>query len=331
MILAEKIMQLRKKNGWSQEELAGKLGVSRQSVSKWESAMSIPDLDKILAMSEIFEVSTDYLLKDNLVQEEYVPGNPAAGEEEAPIRKVSVEEAQEFMKLRRDNKEKMGLGVAACIMSPILLILLPGLAEFQMISLNAEVGTGIGLVVLLVTIAGAVANFIMIGMKLNKFEYLTMENIELAYGVSGVMREQYEAKSTSFVTRTIIGVILCILCAVPLLCVTVMFEIERLILPAVALLLVMVAVAVYLFVTVAMEKEGYEQLLQIGDYTPAGKRTNKIMEGIGGVYWLVVVAIYVGYSLWSSHWSTSWVIWPVAGILYGAIVVCVKARLENKK
>ena len=63
MILAEKIMHLRKKNGWSQEELAGKLNVSRQSVSKWESAMSVPDLDKILLMSELFEVTTDYILK----------------------------------------------------------------------------------------------------------------------------------------------------------------------------------------------------------------------------------------------------------------------------
>lgn len=65
MILADKIAELRKKNGWSQEELAGQLGVSRQSVSKWESAASIPDLDKILKLSELFGVSTDYLLKDS--------------------------------------------------------------------------------------------------------------------------------------------------------------------------------------------------------------------------------------------------------------------------
>ena len=53
MILADKIAELRKKNGWSQEELAGQLGVSRQSVSKWESAASIPDLDKISASAPI--------------------------------------------------------------------------------------------------------------------------------------------------------------------------------------------------------------------------------------------------------------------------------------
>ena len=64
MILAEKIALLRRQNGWSQEELANQLNVSRQAVSKWEGGMSIPDLDKILKLSALFEVSTDYLLKD---------------------------------------------------------------------------------------------------------------------------------------------------------------------------------------------------------------------------------------------------------------------------
>lgn len=64
MILADKIIDLRKKNGWSQEELAEKLGVSRQAVSKWESAQAIPDLGRVLAMADLFSVTTDYLLRD---------------------------------------------------------------------------------------------------------------------------------------------------------------------------------------------------------------------------------------------------------------------------
>ena len=66
MIIAEKIMSLRKQYGWSQEELADLIGVSRQSVSKWESAASIPDIQKIIKMSEVFGVSIDYLLKDEI-------------------------------------------------------------------------------------------------------------------------------------------------------------------------------------------------------------------------------------------------------------------------
>jgi transcriptional regulator with XRE-family HTH domain len=65
MIFADKLIALRKKAGWSQEELAQQLNVSRQSVSKWEGAQSVPDLDKIVQLSRIFGVSTDYLLLEN--------------------------------------------------------------------------------------------------------------------------------------------------------------------------------------------------------------------------------------------------------------------------
>ena len=69
MKLEEKIMTLRKKQGWSQEELAFRLDVSRQAVSKWEMGSSIPDLDKIIKMSEVFNVTTDYLLKEDVAEE----------------------------------------------------------------------------------------------------------------------------------------------------------------------------------------------------------------------------------------------------------------------
>ena len=65
MNISEKIISLRKEKELSQEALAEALGVSRQSVSKWESGAALPDTDKIIAMSELFGVSTDYLLKDN--------------------------------------------------------------------------------------------------------------------------------------------------------------------------------------------------------------------------------------------------------------------------
>ena len=63
MNLADRILELRKKKGISQEALADQLGVSRQAISKWESEQSTPELDKIILMSDFFEVSTDYLLK----------------------------------------------------------------------------------------------------------------------------------------------------------------------------------------------------------------------------------------------------------------------------
>ena len=63
MNIADRIQNLRKSKGISQEELADKIGVSRQAVSKWESEQSIPDIEKIILLSDYFETTTDYLLK----------------------------------------------------------------------------------------------------------------------------------------------------------------------------------------------------------------------------------------------------------------------------
>lgn len=91
MTLGERIYRLRRRAGWSQEELADRCGVSRQSVSKWESGQSTPDLEKLVQLSRTFDVTTDYLLlgeEDEPAQPEPEPAPPpgpsAAGEEPSP-------------------------------------------------------------------------------------------------------------------------------------------------------------------------------------------------------------------------------------------------------
>ena len=121
MILADKIIRLRKKAGWSQEELAERLGVTRQSVSKWEGAQSVPDIEKILQMSRIFGVTTDYLLKDELDEEETLTplASMALMEEAAtdtPLRRITLEEASEYLKLRKRAAPKMALATALCVL-----------------------------------------------------------------------------------------------------------------------------------------------------------------------------------------------------------------------
>lgn len=111
----------------SQEELAEKLDVSRQSVSKWEGAQSIPDINRILRMAEIFEVSTDYLLKEEAVRSERDCGMKENAESARALRKVSMGETAEFVRLRKEQAPSFALGVSLCIWSSILLILLGAL------------------------------------------------------------------------------------------------------------------------------------------------------------------------------------------------------------
>ena len=83
MTLADRIQQLRKQKGISQEELADRVGVSRQAVSKWESEQSVPDMDRIILLSDYFEVTTDYLLRG-------IEPAPPAGEKQADGRIFTI-------------------------------------------------------------------------------------------------------------------------------------------------------------------------------------------------------------------------------------------------
>ena len=174
MILADKIAELRKKNGWSQEELAGQLGVSRQSVSKWESAASIPDLDKILKLSALFGVSTDYLLKDlKEPEEELLPAAAPSGdyvpETDGTVRCVSLEEANDFLDTVQNTAPRIATGVSMCILSPVLLIFLFSFdAEAAGLPrISESLAFTAGIIALLGMVAAAVAIFFIAPEKRN--------------------------------------------------------------------------------------------------------------------------------------------------------------------
>lgn len=88
---SEKLLELRRREGLSQEQLADRLGVTRQSVSKWESGTAVPELSKLIALSELFSVSVDYLVKDHLEEPERPsePPVPSTAKLEAQVEEIS--------------------------------------------------------------------------------------------------------------------------------------------------------------------------------------------------------------------------------------------------
>lgn len=322
MILADKIMQLRKKEGWSQEELAEKLKVSRQSVSKWESAASIPDLDKILVLSRLFGVSTDYLLKDDFETEEYL-NEP----DERSLRRVGLQEATDYMAVTKKHALRISFGVFLCILSPITLIALGGAAEYGG-SITENAAAGIGVAVLLIIVAMAVALFITSGLKLEKYEYLEKEVFELDYGISGIVEEKQKSYEGKFIRGLVGGICLCILGVIPLILAGTMEVGGQYLVGSLCLLLALAAIGVFFIIKCSMIKGSYSVLLQDEDYTPENKRREKKADKIGAVYWPVIVAVYLAYSFITGRWEISWVIWPVAGVLFGAIAAIVS--VSNK-
>ena len=126
MIFADKLILLRKKAGWSQEELADQMNVTRQSVSKWEGAQSVPDLEKMLRLSELFGVSTDYLLKDEIEEAEHID----LFDDTPLLRRVSMEEANAFLSVKLRTAKTIAYAAFLCIVSPIALLILSAISEW---------------------------------------------------------------------------------------------------------------------------------------------------------------------------------------------------------
>lgn len=329
MILADKIILFRKKNGWSQEEFAEKMGVSRQSVSKWEGAQSVPELDKLLLMANLFGVSTDYLLKDEMETAEYVEVKEE--ENEDGIRRVSMEEASRFLALKKETVPKVALGVMLCIFSPIVLIFLEGCVEAGKFGITEALEAGIGLTVLILLVAAAVAIFILCGMKLKDFEYLEKEPIETEYGVAGMAKERKKQLRQSYTVRTTVGICLCVLSSLPVFLSELFGEDPFMEILSFCLLLLMVGVGVFLIVSAAIEKGAVEQLLEEGDYTKKSKRLNRRLSPVVSIYWGLATAIYLFISFYYMNWERSWIVWPVAGVLFAAVWEIARLFLRDKK
>lgn len=325
MILADKIINLRKKNGWSQEELAEKLGVTRQSVSKYEGAQSIPDLDKILKLSEIFGVTTDYLIKDELEEEEYAPSQIQEKESgsDRSVHKVTMEMANEYLQIIDWSAGKTAFATMLCILSPIVLLMLGAMSEMPNYHISENAAAGIGICVLIVLIAIAVTIFILCGMKTKKYEFMEKEDIETVYGVSGMVKEKRDAYHSPYVTQLVIGITCCICSVIPLFGTLAVSESDFYMVSAVCMLLALVAIGTYFIVRSAAKMNAMNQLLEEEDYTRQKKHENKKMSGPVTVYWLIATAIYLAWSFTTNDWDRTWIIWPVVGVLFPAFYAIV--------
>lgn len=326
MILADKIIELRKKSGMSQEELAEKLGVSRQSVSKWESTQSTPDLNRILKMAELFGVSTDFLLKDeiDLVKHEQTEtAEVFVDETEPPLTHVSMQEVNEYLSKIPTNALMTASGVALCILSPVFAISFDLLFDSPLEDLGA--------VFMFIFIAGAVGLFIYAGSLVKKFDYLKNECLDTEYGVDGMVKDkknQYQPKHT---LNIIIGVICCILSVTPPIILDIVADnLDDL---GAIMMFVLIAFGVFSIVKtniinnsfdVILEKDGFSRKRKIKE-----NETRKKAGTVVGVYWLIVVALYLGLSFITMRWDRTWIIYPVAGVLTPVVAIIASKLKKN--
>ncbi|WP_207645537.1 helix-turn-helix domain-containing protein [Marvinbryantia formatexigens] len=322
-------MDLRKKNGWSQEELAQQLRVSRQSVSKWEGGQSVPDLDKLLALSQIFGVTLDYLVKDEISSEEVQYTATDIPEDDLPH--VSVEEADAFLATVQTAARQIAFGVSLCILSPITLLLLGILSETGRSRITEDMAGGLGVAVLLIMVAAAIPLFIKNGMQLDHYKHITQHNFHAEYGVESIAQDRMEKFSGTYTKGIIYGVLIIILGVVPLMLAAGFHASDFIMVVCLCFLLALIAVAVFFLVKNGMIQESYHQILQTGDFAPEKRAQSRRNETIGTIYWCSVTAIYLAVSLAENNWDKSWIIWPVAGVLFAAVLGFAQLLMKERR
>ncbi|MBR4067250.1 MAG: helix-turn-helix transcriptional regulator [Clostridia bacterium] len=327
MILADKIITLRKKNGWSQEELAEQLGVSRQAVSKWEGAQSTPDLERVLRMAQLFGVSTDYLLKDELEETDAAEETAVVGTD--AVRMVTMEEANAFLRAKEETVGRIALGTFLCVLSPIPLLMLAGLSNHYNLSEGAA--AAIGITLMLGLALAAVLLFIGCRKKTAGFDYLESEPIDTAYGVRGMVQNERKKRESTHTRLLIAGCCAAILAPVPLLLSALMGASSLLVIVSLCLCILMGGLAAVLFILRGVPLESYQKLLEEGEYTRARKNSPIPVSAINTAFWLLTVAVFLGYSLTTNDWEHSWIIWPVAGVLFAALSMILSSMADRKR
>ena len=169
-------------------------------------------------------------------------------ENEESLKKVCPETAGEYLELIKKYAPRVAAAAAACVFSPVPLILLAGNAEHKKIPISEDMAGGIGTIIILLIIACAVAVFTSYGMKMEPYEFIEKESIATEYGVAGLAQTRRDNFAGVHRNCVICGVVLCIISAIPLMIAAAFEAPESVYVNLVALILVFVACGVALFV-----------------------------------------------------------------------------------
>jgi len=324
MILADKIIRLRKQNGWSQEELAERMNVSRQAVSKWEGAQAVPDLDKILQLSRLFGVTTDYLLKDELEDEKEIDYA-----RDYTVKKITADAAGGYLEQRKLASFKIALATFLCILSPIALIVLCAASDDPGCGISQSLAIVLGLMALFAFILCAVPIYLYCGFKHSGIEFLDGDSpYELEREAKNIVTERKNNFHDAYVRWNIIATSACIVSPIPLI-ISAFAGSDMLCVFMLAVMIIIVGLAVAAFIVVGVQMASLQRLLREGDYSNNGKTGSAIREAVDYAYWGILTAIFLTWSFLGNAWHISWIVFVIGGVL-SPIFTAVFDHIVNK-
>lgn len=296
MNFGEKLQQLRKEKGMSQEDLAGELNVSRQAVSKWESNNGYPETEKMILLSQLFNVSLDYLMKEDYQQESH----------QMPYHFMNRQAIEDYLKV----KKQFALWIALAVFAIIGAVTLPIMG-------GETAYSGLCGFLFLVIVGLAVFCMIVVSMTKNTYQSLEQKAIKINFADHSQLQNDYAHFHSRFVLAIAGGVLLII---VSLGCVVLLsqsssssFLDEKL---APTQLMFCVAIAVFLFVYFGILENAYRFLTQNEKYLEKKEEEN------GSIFALTMplaAMIYLIMGFTMGWWHPGWVIFPITAFLSSGI------------
>ncbi len=240
---------------------------------------------------------------------------------------ITLDYAKAYIYDAGDAAPKIALGVWLCIMSPVLLIGLYGLVEVSFIGFKEKYAFILGLTTLLLFVAAGVYILIRYSVGMEKYERLKKELFKLDYQAECMVREIKKREEPVYRYAVSFSVAVYILSALPILLASFIFQEGGMAVLAVTITVTAVACSTYNIIKNNGLYEACKVLLQEEDY--AADKKSGVLEAVSSIYWAVATALYLGYSFITGRWDVSWILWPVAGVLF--IAVGAITHLVDKK
>lgn len=291
MNLGENLQNIRKRKNLSQEELADKLNVSRQSVSKWESGSSYPEIEKIITICEIFQCSMDELIKGEII---------------TPV----IEGKQEYDRFTAKFSKGIAFGVFLILFGVTLMLLIMSCAPNRE---SLERYVIIGAIALLLFVVVAVPIFIILGIRMDEIQkkYKDLSNF-----YSDAEKEAYNHQFSIVIATTVSVILIGVIVLLSLYG----FQIcnNESLFP-VAIFMIFITVSVPFIVNAGIQKSKYEMTLY-REYHKV-EENDEIIGKISAVIMISATILYFILGFVFDLWKLNWLVFPVGGMLCGIVSV----------
>ena len=298
MSLSENLQNLRKIKNISQEELAEKLNVSRQAVSKWESGSGYPETEKIIAICEIFDCSMDELVKGKISQD-------------------IKSDKNSYDSVMTKTAKGIALGVVLILIGVSVMLTILGFTTPG----NEETLTLIGVVAVLIGVVFALPLFIINGTKIENFK---KKNPVIANVYSEEEIEKGQSKNTIILT---VGISLILLGVVVMMTLMGLKTLGENTLP-VAVLMYFVTVGVGLIIYGGKMKEKFDVDQYNKENSDEYKEEDAKVGKICGVIMMLATIIFLVLGFTLKLWYINWIVFPIGGILCGIVSILLKKETK---